>query len=67
MDGYDLLATDIQEKTLKEVKKCYLVFKKKWKQLAGAFHMLLLDVTIRLTYFPLMFRGCQNRTAYCGR
>jgi SWI/SNF-related matrix-associated actin-dependent regulator of chromatin subfamily A member 5 len=30
-----LLATDIQEKTAKEVKKYYLVFKKKWKQLAG--------------------------------
>ena len=35
VDDYDLLATDIQEKTPKEVKKYYLVFKKKWKQLAG--------------------------------
>jgi SWI/SNF-related matrix-associated actin-dependent regulator of chromatin subfamily A member 5 len=34
-DDYDLLATDIQEKTPKEVKKYYLVFTKKWKQLAG--------------------------------
>jgi hypothetical protein len=34
-DDYDLLATDIQEKTPEEVKRYYLVFKKKWKQLAG--------------------------------
>lgn len=34
-DDYDLLATDIQEKTAQEVKRYYLVFKKKWKQLAG--------------------------------
>jgi hypothetical protein len=27
---------DIQEKTPKEVKKYYAVFKKKWKQLVGA-------------------------------
>jgi len=33
-DDYDLLATDIQEKSPKEVKKYYLIFKKKWKQLA---------------------------------
>jgi hypothetical protein len=34
-DDYDLLATDIQEKSAKEVKKYYVVFKQKWKQLAG--------------------------------
>jgi len=34
-NDYDLLATDIQEETPKEVKKYYLVFTKKWKQLAG--------------------------------
>jgi hypothetical protein len=34
-DDYDLLAMDIQEKSAKEVKKYYLIFKKKWKQLAG--------------------------------
>ena len=32
-DDYDLLAMDTQEKTPKEVKKYYAVFKKKWKQL----------------------------------
>jgi len=31
----DLLATDIQEKTAKEVKKHYHVFETKWKPLAG--------------------------------
>jgi hypothetical protein len=31
----NLLAIDIQEKTPKEVKKYYPVFKKKWKQLVG--------------------------------
>jgi SWI/SNF-related matrix-associated actin-dependent regulator of chromatin subfamily A member 5 len=50
-DDYDLLATDIQEKTPKEVKKYYLIFKKKWKHLAGTSHMLLLVVIIRLTCF----------------
>jgi len=35
-DDYVLLVTDIQEKTLKEAKKYFLVFKK-WKQLAGNF------------------------------
>ena len=34
-DDYDLLATDLQEKTPKEVKKYHVLFKKKWKQLAG--------------------------------
>lgn len=35
MEDWDLLATDIQEKTPKEVKRYYAVFKKKWKQLSG--------------------------------
>ena len=34
-NDYDLLATNTREKTPKEAEKYYLVFKKKWKQLAG--------------------------------
>jgi hypothetical protein len=51
-DDYNLLATDIQEKTPKGVKKYYLVFKKKWKQLAGKSLSCPL-LTLRLTCFVL--------------
>ncbi|KAH8099849.1 SNF2 family DNA-dependent ATPase [Cristinia sonorae] len=33
-EDFDLLASEIQEKTPEEVKRYYLVFKKKWKELA---------------------------------
>ncbi|KAH7924208.1 hypothetical protein BV22DRAFT_1047605 [Leucogyrophana mollusca] len=36
MDDYDLLASEIQGKDGKRVKKYYLYFKKRWKELSGA-------------------------------
>jgi len=64
-DDYDLLAADIQEKSAKEVKKYYLVFKKKWKQLAGAY-LLLMSLIIELSGFTAPSVP-QNRTAYRRR
>lgn len=34
-DDYDLLATEIQDKTGEDVARYYPVFRKKWKELAG--------------------------------
>lgn len=36
MDDYELLASEIQDKTPEEVEEYYLVFKKKWKELSEA-------------------------------
>lgn len=35
-DDYDLLASEIQDKTGDDVARYYPVFRKKWKELAGA-------------------------------
>lgn len=34
-DDFELLATEIQDKTAEQVEEYYAVFKKKWKELAG--------------------------------
>ena len=34
-DDYELLASEIQDKTADDVARYYPVFKKKWKELAG--------------------------------
>jgi SWI/SNF-related matrix-associated actin-dependent regulator of chromatin subfamily A member 5 len=34
-EDFDLLASEIQDKTADEVKEYYAVFKKKWKTLSG--------------------------------
>jgi len=62
-DDCNLLATDIQDKVPKEVKKYYLVFKKKWKQLAGETRSYLWLIR----RFIYSIRISQNRTAHRGR
>ena len=35
-DDYEVLASEIQDKTADDVAQYYPIFKKKWKELAGA-------------------------------